>query len=113
MKRYTVFYTKAYQIDVNARDEQHAIDKAHNISLDKWMEGDGDTTAEVYSDDIEARLWVFVWGLYTDKTSKFMAWDDIVMDDSITDPLDLDAMAVGQCIDRSGPLDVLHIYRVR
>jgi hypothetical protein len=35
------------------------------------------------------------------------------MDDSITNPLQLDAMKVGQSVDLSGPLDVLHVYRVR
>jgi hypothetical protein len=75
MKRYTVYYSKHYQIDVDARDEEHAIEKAHNISLDKWMDGEGDTTAELLSDETEGRLWAFVWGEgYADKTPKLMAW---------------------------------------
>ena len=114
MKQYTVFYSHAYQIDVFAKNEEAAIEKAHTISYDKWMMVAGDSTAEEYPEPAENRLWAFVWGEgYEDQTPRFLMWDDICVDDSITEPLELDAMAVGQCLDLSGPTDTLHVYRVR
>ena len=70
--------------------------------------------AEWQTEPTENRIWAFVWGEgYEDQTPRFLMWDDICVDDSITDPLALDAMAVGQSIDLSGPTDTLHVYRVR
>ena len=114
MKQYTVFYSHDYQIYVFAENEQAAIDKAHTISYDNWNMVVGDSTAKEYPKPTENRIWAFVWGEgYEDQTPRFLMWDDICVDDSITDPLALDAMAVGQSIDLSDPSGCLHVYRVR